>query len=416
MRKTSGFLASMAKETRLLTRDIHGLALLFLMPTIFILVMSLALQDVFAARTGGAQPKSGVVISILDQDQSDASKELVSRLSGNTAFAWQTATGARDPLFASVKSGDTSFGLIIPKGYADQLQRSATPAALRNATPETQPPGVEILVSPEAEKRTEIIFVSAIRGALGRQRVDTALSRFGPPQQPGQPTREPVEEKDPIQLTYAYDTTRADVSPSAVQQNVPAWLVFSIFFVAIPFSQTFIRERDLGTQRRLKTTNLAASSQIFGKLIPYFGVNQVQVFLMFCVGIFVVPLLGGEALQLRGDPVALVVMGAAVSVAALGLALLIATIARTSEQASMLSALGNIVLGAFGGIMVPRFVMPEAMQSLAQYSPMSWGLDGYLQLLLHGGGLGDIVPEVLKLGALGLVALAIALTLHRRQE
>jgi ABC-2 type transport system permease protein len=96
--------------------------------------------------------------------------------------------------------------------------------------------------------------------------------------------------------------------------------------------------------------------------------------------------------------------------------LLIAAIARTSEQASMMSALGNIILGAFGGIMVPRFVMPEAMRALSGYSPMSWGLDGFLELLLHGGGVRDIIPELLKLSALGLVAIAIALTLHRRQE
>jgi ABC-2 type transport system permease protein len=414
--KRSGFVASLVKESRLLLRDIHGLALLFLMPTIFILVMSLALQDVFAARAGSRPTSTGVKVAIADYDQTDASRELVKRMSSITAFAVSSSTAPREQLYATTKTGRQSFTVLIPKGYGDQLGKSATPAALRAPTPETTAPNVEVLVAPDAEKRSEIIFTSALRGAMGRQRIDTALSRFAPPRQPGEPAPEPMDESDPVQVTYAYDSAKANDSPSAVQQNVPAWLVFSIFFVAVPFSQTFIRERDLGTQRRLRTTNLSAASQIFGKLLPYYAVNQIQFFLMFCIGIWVVPLFGGQALQVRGEPAALVLMGAAVSFAALGLALLIASVARTSEQASMMSALGNIILGAFGGIMVPRFVMPEAMRALSGYSPMSWGLDGFLELLLHGGGVRDIVPELLKLIALGLIATAIALMLHRRQE
>ncbi len=53
-----GLRACVRKETLLLTRDLHGLALLFIMPLAFVLIMSLALQDQFAvarrAEAGGA--------------------------------------------------------------------------------------------------------------------------------------------------------------------------------------------------------------------------------------------------------------------------------------------------------------------------------------------------------------------------
>jgi ABC-2 type transport system permease protein len=45
-------LATIRKELQLLLRDIHGLMLLFVMPVVFILIMSLALQDQFAQRDG----------------------------------------------------------------------------------------------------------------------------------------------------------------------------------------------------------------------------------------------------------------------------------------------------------------------------------------------------------------------------
>ena len=197
----SGFFASLVKEARLLVRDVHGLALLFLMPTIFILVMSLALQDVFAARAGSRPAASGVKVAIVDTDQTDASQELTKRLTGVKAFAVTAdAKVPREALYASVKAGFTSFGVVIPKGYGDQLKSSATPAALRAPTLATAPPTVEVLVAPEAEKRSELIFLAAVRGAIGRQRIDTALARFAPPHPDGV---EPKEDADPVKVTYA---------------------------------------------------------------------------------------------------------------------------------------------------------------------------------------------------------------------
>ena len=74
----------------------------------------------------------------------------------------------------------------------------------------------------------------------------------------------------------------------------------------------------------------------------------------------------------------------------------------------MLSGLGNIVLAAIGGIMVPQFVMPVALQNIAQLSPMAWGLDAFLELLLYGGGIADIASHLIKLSVFGSCALVLA--------
>ncbi|HRO02303.1 MAG TPA: ABC transporter permease, partial [Terricaulis sp.] len=172
---------------------------------------------------------------------------------------------------------------------------------------------------------------------------------------------------------------------------------FALFFVAVPFSTAFIKERQQGALKRLRSTNIGARAQFIGKLTPYFLINQVQVVLMLMAGAYLVPLLGGEALRLNGAPLGFVLLSAALSVAALGLAMLIAMLARTTEQATLTAGVGNIVLAAIGGVMVPTFVMPEAMQAIAAFSPMAWGVDGFLGLLLRGGGVLDIQSELLKL-------------------
>ncbi len=68
-------------------------------------------------------------------------------------------------------------------------------------------------------------------------------------------------------------------------------------------------------------------------------------------------------------------------------------------------------MAAIGGIMVPKFVMPAFMQRLAELSPMNWGLEALLGVLLRGGDVASILPQVLQLGALAAVMFAVALGL-----
>ena len=74
-------LALWLKETIALTRDKHGLLALFIMPTIFILVMTMALRDAF---TPGVT--IDVSYSVVDLDQTPISKALVKRLNRVAAF------------------------------------------------------------------------------------------------------------------------------------------------------------------------------------------------------------------------------------------------------------------------------------------------------------------------------------------
>ena len=57
---------------------------------------------------------------------------------------------------------------------------------------------------------------------------------------------------------------------------------------------------------------------------------------------------------------------------AVGLALLVAASVRTTMQATIAGGAISLILAALGGIMVPKLVMPPAMQHLTLVSPMAW--------------------------------------------
>ena len=71
-------------------------------------------------------------------------------------------------------------------------------------------------------------------------------------------------------------------------------------------------------------------------------------------------------------------------------------------------------MGAIGGIMVPKFVMPAAMQQLAALSPMAWGLEGFHIVMLRHGGFADILPSLTRLLAFAGAALLVAVWLNHR--
>ena len=49
-------------------------------------------------------------------------------------------------------------------------------------------------------------------------------------------------------------------------------------------------------------------------------------------------------------------------------------------------------------------------------SPMAWGLQGFLDVLLRGGGPSEVLLEVAALSTFGIAALAIAWALLKRAE
>jgi ABC-2 type transport system permease protein len=199
-----------------------------------------------------------------------------------------------------------------------------------------------------------------------------------------------------------------------VQQNVPAWLVFAMFFVALPLSTTWMQERRQGTFTRLRSIGLSPGQLLMSKLVPYYLINLLQVALMLAVGVYLVPLFGGDALTLGHSGAGLAVMALAVSFAAVSYALLIANIVSTVEQATILTGVSNLLLAALGGVMVPRFVMPHAMQQLSMASPMAWGLEGFLDIFLRDGDVSVVAPRALLLAAFGAGSLLLAGAMMRR--
>ena len=116
---------------------------------------------------------------------------------------------------------------------------------------------------------------------------------------------------------------------------------------------------------------------LLGKFLPALGVSLFQgVFLLVAA-----KLLFG--LSLGTQPLWLLLVVAATAFAATGLAMLVASLAKTETQVAVYGTLLVLVLAGIGGSMMPRDLMPETMRQVSHVTPHAWALDAYQQLLLN---------------------------------
>ncbi len=412
-------LAAIAKETRLIVRDWHALVVLFVMPVAFVTIMSLALRDSFGER-------AGVTFSVLivDQDGKLVGEKLRAAFGQDKHFRVELATVPfpdAAQVQAQLTAGRHKFALLIPPKATEQARRRAFEKVStgKREPGNTGSVGVSLRADPtlRADHRSMVVAFTngtlrAIESQLVAERIaELARTPYGTSAVSAPKLAAPqlfAEVGDPLD---AAKTTY----PTSVQQNAPGWALLAMFFLAIPLSVTLIKERAQGSLLRLQSMPVPTWVLFGGKIAPYLVINQLQLLLILTVGVWGLPLLGGDRLTIGNAPEAIALLSVSASFAAIGFALLIATFARTPEQATTFSATTVLILAALGGIMVPKLIMPPAMQQIAALTPFSWGLDGFLDIFIRGGGLHEVVPEAGQLFGFGVVCFALAIARFNRQ-
>ena len=397
--------ALMKKELLALFRDVHGLAALLLMPVLFIVIMSLALKDVYNP------PTKTLSYAIENKDEGALSTILLDQWRKDHGEALTLSADWQKDLLA----GKLKYVIQIEEQTSEtlaqvQIAPSTNNSAVNKAT-------IHLLVEPSMDKAMLASLQAQLTGLVSGIQVQTLRTIIAAQLQNSSPSPNAEKETKPPDLVDVKRSSATQMTPTSVQQNVPAWLVFGMFFVMSAMSGLWLIERENGVTARLHSFGVPNSTLLLSKIIPYLGVNALQAVLMLTVGVWLMPLLGADALQLKGiNWPALLLVIAAISAAAVGLALLVACLVRTQAQAGALVPILNVLMAAIGGIMVPKFVMPTFMQRLAELSPMNWGLEGLLTVILRHGDMASVTPYASRLVGFAALMFVLALLMLRRKN
>jgi ABC-type multidrug transport system permease subunit len=194
------------------------------------------------------------------------------------------------------------------------------------------------------------------------------------------------------------------------QVLVPSYTVTFAFFLVLTVGWLFVSERRQGTLKRLRAAPITRTEVLLGKMLPCFGLSLFQGIFLLSAGRLLFGMRWGPSdwpLWEQAGWIVLVIF--ATSLAAIGLAMLIAALARTETQVAIYGTLLVLVLAGVSGCLMPRHLMPEQMKQISLVTPHAWALDAYMQLLLSANPNLTLVMEacaVLAGFGVGFTALA----------
>jgi ABC-2 type transport system permease protein len=176
--------------------------------------------------------------------------------------------------------------------------------------------------------------------------------------------------------------------------------VFFLFFTVQFGVSSLLDEKAGATLGRLLAAPIPRTSVLVAKLVTslVLGVASLAVLVVATT-----VLLGAD----WGDPLGVALLVVAGVLAATGVTALVASVARTTEQAGNWTAIIAVVLGLLGGAFFQVSQAGSAMATLSLVTPHAWFLRG-LGDLAGGGGPVAVLPAVGALLAFAAVTGGLA--------
>jgi ABC-type multidrug transport system, permease component len=193
-------------------------------------------------------------------------------------------------------------------------------------------------------------------------------------------------------------------NPSGFAVGAESQVILFMFLTSMTGAAVLISTRQLGISSREFSTPTSVGTIIAGETLGRFAFALFQ-------GSFIVVatavLFGVDWI----DPLATGAIVVAFALVASGAAMLLATVVTNEHQLGALGPALGMMFGLLGGTMVPIEVFPAVMRTLSHVTPHAWAMDAFHRLLLNGGGLSQVVPEVSVL--LGFAAVLLTLAVFR---
>lgn len=418
---------SVVKEFLLLKRDLGGLIILFVMPLVLVITVTLIQDSTFKSVSD-----SKIQILLVDNDQGNVSKTVFDNLEKSQLFSVITQIDNKpiteETARENVYKGKFQLAIVIPKDLSADLQAKidqnvaniVSKMGLGDsiAKPETtkviQQKEVKLYFDPAVQLSFKNSVMSSIDKMISQIETKSIYTTFQ-----NQLGEENAQFEQKSFITFKEIIPRIndkEVLPNSVQHNVPAWTLFAIFFIVIPLSINIVKEKSQGTFVRLRTNPVSNLVVIIGKTITYSIICMIQFYMMVAVAIFLFPHIGLPPLNIEGHLFLMSVVALFSGFAAIGFGILLGTVASTQEQSAPFGATSVIILAAIGGVWVPVFAMPKIMQIIAKSSPMNWGLEAFYDVLLRNISFLEIIPKISLLFLFFIITTSIALFYDKKKR
>jgi ABC-2 type transport system permease protein len=192
-----------------------------------------------------------------------------------------------------------------------------------------------------------------------------------------------------------------DDEPFGIDQIAVGMLLLMTFLNSLTGAAALIQSRKYGVSRRMLSTPTSLRAVVVGEGAGRWSVGMFQaVYIMVTTAVIF-------GVSWGNIPAAIVVLALFAAVAA-GAAMLVGAVMHNDEQASGITVMVGLGLGALGGSMLPLDLFGSTMRTIAHVTPHAWANDAFAELGRRGGTLLDILPQLGVLAAFAVVLIGLA--------
>ncbi|MDX9975372.1 MAG: ABC transporter permease [FCB group bacterium] len=358
------------KETIHVLRDPRTLFFMILIPglqlTIFGFAIDLEVRDIKTV--------------VYNLDGRRESRELLDAFQHSDSFEFVGQAFSDHELNEFIVAGEARVGIKIPPNYTDQLIRG------ERTTVQVLLDGSDSTVAMQA-----LNVANAIAMARSIEILSEVLPGTGGP---------PIEVRPRVLFNPDMRT---------VNFMVPGLVGIIMQIVTMLLTAvSIVREKEQGTLEQLMVTPVSRLGLMVGKLVPYgvIGVVETVSVLLIMRLLFGVPIQGSVAL--------LMVFSLAFLFTALGLGLLVSTIAQNQIQALQLSFIIIMPSVLLSGFVFPQETMPWIIWAIGQCIPATYFIRILRGIIIRGAGFEELWLNAAILTGMGVVVLAIATARFRK--
>lgn len=327
-----------------------------------------------------------VSLAVLDQDNTQESRELVSHFAASRYFNVKEYVSQRDELRTGIDRGDFLLGVEIDSGFAQRLRNG-------------QGASVQVIVD-SSNSNTALValgYLSQVGASFAQDYQIDRMQRAAP------------------QLVSFIPNVDLETRPWFNEGLQSQWyfvpgVLGNLMLILIMNLTAFavVREREIGTLEQVMVTPIRRWEFILGKTVPFFLIGCFDATMLTLVGTlwFGVPLRGHIAVLAIGVMIFLL--------AALGLGLLLSTMAVTQQQAMITAFFFTMPMTSLSGFGTPISSMPPFFQKLSFFNPLRHVVLILRSIFLKGAGFDVLWPNMFVMACFAISMLSVSVLRFRK--
>ena len=353
------------KEFRQIARDRRSLMVLLFVPAFFLVLYGYALSfDV-----------QNIQLAVQDNDRSQASRDLVNAFVESRYFQLAANVSGSRQYEEMIDRGEARAVLVIPAGLQrDLLTGHRVP--------------VQVIVNGDNSNTASTV-------------VGYALSVL----------------QDASAQYEAHASMRSSASGAAVETRIwynpqhrsalfliPGLIAYiGMISSVISTSLSVVREKERGTMEQVRMAPLSTGSYIVGKTLPYFAISLATSLFIILASMLLF------RLPMNGSWLLLILALSLYLVGALGLGLMISTVAESQQVAFQIAVLASFLpTMMLSGFVFPIASMPAAIQAVTYVVPARYFIVALRAIVLKGAELQAFWDDLAALAAYAALMLTLA--------